>query len=1531
VNLHLRRRGLNLFGAITLFAALAAVADEAGEAVSQAVLPVEDAAFPRVLFLVSNDHALYYKAYTDWNDLSGDGVPDTGYTHTITYYGYFDSTKCYDYVNNRFEPKAVTATTADPNAYCDGSNNGGGRWSGNFLNWATMSRMDIVRKVLYGGMRSSDTASETVLERAFIPTDAHSFAKYHENLSGEIARLTPFEVQKLTLCNTTYAGSGESQNVTAPPLIRAARGDFRYWAANERWQCTWSNEHGSNSSGSNTTESKTVDPVNSSDKYNEGLGSKDYIARVKVCVAGLLGKEDCKLYPDSSSNYKPVGLLHNYGEDGSLLFGLMTRSYAKNKSGGVLRKNIRSFADEVNPANGTFTRTAGFVATLDKFRIVRYNYGEGVYNISDDCYWGLATFTEGDCSNWGNPLSEMYLEALRYFAGLGKTDAFTADDSSYLAGLGTETWSDPLTATDAEHTSEWCAQCSLIVINASEPSYDHDSFDATGLKGPPVVADETTLVGGFTKDGVHYGEYINSTSRFVGENGTDNNQLCTAKTVTNLGSVLGACPGAPRLSGTYYVAGLAHWARTNDIRTDDAIDQSVATRAVTLLPAAPKLTIPVPGRTSTVSILPACRSTKTTPNSNCMVVDFKIIEQNLSAGTGKVYINWEDSEQGGDYDQDMKGTLSYTINTTTNTIKIDTQVNRKSTDHALGFGYVISGTTKDGFHVHSGINRFVYPDATAVTTCKFVTSWSATFPSCTKKSSDNKSCTASDYTSATPPPPCDKNCSNCDANTTSSEADISLPVSSYTFTLGTSTATLLNEPLWYAAKYGSFIDTDSDQYPNGIGEWDSNNDGYPDGFFFASNPGQLGPSLKRFLDVISTTTSSAAVAANSITLQTSTRIYQARFDSKDWSGDLVASPLAPDGSIMTPVWSAKGQLQNQSADERCIITSTQTEKLGVPFLWGDTDSSTRDGIDPAQMLLLCPTCTPEADTVGRDRLNFLRGDYSVEGGSIRRRAYVLGDLVNSEPLYVGAPIPIYPETIAAASYQTFAQDWADRLHMLYIGGNDGMLHGFRADSGGEQFGYVPRAVYPNLAALAAVDYTKAHRYYVDGGPRAQDAWLATAAAWRTVLVSGLGAGGAGVFALDITNPDSFEAQASAMDKVLWDLTASDAGFENLGYSFSRPAVVRLPDDNFNGLWAVAFGNGYGNTAATNPGKASLFIVDVETGALLTEVVADLGPKNGLSSVAPVDYNGDFKVDYIYAGDLKGNLWRFEPYGSSSWRVSFNGKPLFAGTAPITTRPEVIAHPLGGVMVLFGTGSYYRVMDRTPDLAVVNAFFGIWDRIVGEASRTNGGADIRISHLLQQEIIGEGHVGDFDIRLTTPSPTDPKAIIWFKDIDSATGHPVDTPPASHLGWYINLLYPKKANNDPTGYGEMQVTEPQLRGARVVFTTMIPSTVTCAYGGDGWLMELNALDGARISEVVFDLNHDGDFNVSDMATISAGEIDYTVPPSGKKSKVGIIQRPAVIAAGAREYKYASGAKEAGIEATTESASAGKVGRRSWLELH
>jgi type IV pilus assembly protein PilY1 len=219
---------------------------------AQVPLFLVQSAEPLVMLNMSNDHQLFYKAYDDWSDIDGNlpgGDPDieTTYKHSIDYYGYFDSYKCYTHDGSRFVPALVVKSDPpdpDTDKYCPAGNN---YWSGNFLNWASMARIDTVRKILFGGLRSTDNPSPadgtgglTVLERAYLPNDAHSFAKYYEEASnGQMARLTPWSNSEITICNTTYADDGNSETRTEPPLLRVAAGNFALWAANERYQCHW--------------------------------------------------------------------------------------------------------------------------------------------------------------------------------------------------------------------------------------------------------------------------------------------------------------------------------------------------------------------------------------------------------------------------------------------------------------------------------------------------------------------------------------------------------------------------------------------------------------------------------------------------------------------------------------------------------------------------------------------------------------------------------------------------------------------------------------------------------------------------------------------------------------------------------------------------------------------------------------------------------------------------------------------------------------------------------------------------------------------------------------------------------------------------------------------------------------------------------------------------------------------------------------------------------------------------------------------
>lgn len=1470
---------------------------------AQAPLFLVTAADPLVMLNMSNDHQLFYKAYDDWSDMDGDGQVDTTYKHSIDYYGYFDSYKCYSYnsTNGRFEPSSITA-----DKYCSGA------WSGNFLNWATMTRIDTVRKILYGGLRSTDTATDTVLERAYLPSDAHSFAKYFAANTTEMAKLTPWSVSEITLCNTTYADDGASQTRTNPPLIRVAQGNFALWAANERYQCHWADHSELESNIQNSPNPNTNngnDPAttglsasaNNPSWTSNKLGSGDYIVRVQACVTGLVGKESCKVYPDG--NRKPIGLLQEYGEDGQIRFGLLTGSFQKNKSGGTLRRNVSNISNEINAAtNGTFTSPpagGNIIGTLSALRVHGYDHNPGYYNDLDNCAWGLNTFNNGNCSNWGNPQTEMFLESLRYFAGASANSAFAADDSGYLSGMPSSTWQDPLSS------DNYCAPVNIIQFNASVSSYDGDQLGGVSdLNGLGTLSTWTDKVGD--------GEGISGTQRFVGKGTgtTATDGLCTAKTVDALSDAEGICPEAPRLEGSYDIAGLAYYAHTHTIRNDIndvngvPADITVNTYGVSLAPSVPKIIVPVGGG-KVVTILPACRDQSV--GGNCTIVDFKVVQPHTVAGdgsaSGKFYVNWEDSEQGGDYDQDMAGVLSYRVDAAGDDITVTTSTFADSTPYKMAFGYVISGTTKDGFHAHSGSNYFDgFSDPTGVKVC----------------GSNGVTC------------------------------ETGQAATSVTYAVGASSASLLKDPLWYASKWGGFVEY-SDPVDRPVGaaapngkpdqnyEWDSNGDGLPDTYFYATDPAKLATSLaKVFLDISEAQASAASTAANSQRAEAGTFVFQARFNSKYWSSELLKYTVNLTSGALTldtTTWGADGDagalLNNQAS--RQIITYDEANQTGIPFTWSSLQSAGLDGpldTDPN---------TGTADGKGAARVGYLRGVRSNElqnGGTFRNRARVLGDIVSSSPAYVGSPGLGYPDYLEASgeTYSEFITRVGSRTKMLWVGSNDGMLHGFDVDTGHEKLAFVPNAVLPDLNQLTAQDYT--HRYYVDGSPSVGDVFYD--AMWHTVLVGGLNAGGQAIYALDVTSPSGF-TEGNAANLVLWEINPGTTGFGDLGYTFSRPAIVK----NNDGQWVAMFGNGY----ASASGKAVFYVVNIKTGALISSVELDNSGNNGLSTVAPVDTNGDQVIDAVYAGDLKGNLWKLIPAtkNGSGWKAAFNGSPLFTtpGDAsgyhqPITSRPEVGVNPANkpGVVVYFGTGKYFENGDNVA-ASDVQRFYAIWDlwdkgdtTSIPNQDHPPNSPSITTDNLLRQCVTN----GDYADTCVSNAATHTGEALQNYDVRFVSNHEIPnwhwdqydptTQTGGYMGWYIDL----------PEYGEMQVTNSTLRGGRIIFVTVVPSQHSCSEGGSSWLMELDATDGSRPEKPVFDLNGDGLFNVDDMkAAVDDQGNPVDMAPGGKRSKEGIIQPPTILIGpdGRREFKYASGSTGT-VELTVENPIPFDEGRKSWIQL-
>lgn len=1329
-------------------------------------LPVK----PVMMLNMSNDHQLFFKAYDDYSDITGDGNVDTSYVHSYDYYGYFDSSKCYVYSGGRFAPQKDETG----GKYCSN------KWSGNFLNWATMTRMDAVRKILYGGYRHIDTATETVLERALLPNDAHSFTKYYNG--PDLARLTPSTVSSgvpmekpeteatgITICNTTNPSnrSQYSQNVTDAPQMMVAKGNYSFWASNERWQCRW----GQGANG-NDSEETGIYAYGASPTTSARLG--DFNVRVKVCVSQeLVGEEKCQAY---GSRLKPTGLLQKFGANGGILFGLITGSYGKNKSGGALRKNIGLISDEIKE-DGTFKVPASgnsIIKTLDLLKIYGYNYSDGVYNSGDSCNWALTSFNNGSCSNWGNPQAEIYLESLRYLAG--RSQKFAVDDSSRIAGLKTAAWVKPIT------NDNYCAPLNVLQFNASTTSYDGDVAELannTGDIGLASVSSATNIVG--ANEGIHGGTFL------VGQTAGNNDKLCTPKTVGSLSEVKGTCPDAPRLEGTYQIAGIAHHARSEGIVINGVSEankkQVVRTFGVALAPAVPKIEIPVPGKdTQKITILPACRNhlhfnqtALTGTPTNCAIVDFKVFDSETTevngntVNSGKLYVNWEDSEQGGDYDQDMWGIINYEVSA--NDVTITTQVIAQSTGDAMGFGYVITGTeSDDGFQVHSGANGFRYGASCS------------TAASCT-----------------------------CHASGGTQTCNLSNPTSK-TYAVGTSAASTLEQPLYYAAKWGGYSkalqeEAEKEGATSTLNELIEQNNA-ADSYFFATNPRDLETALeKAFQQILEQAGTASSVATNSTRLVEGANFYQALFDAKDWSG-VLKSMVRSGGD-----WVENNSTANNLGGSRKILTANEARTALVGFEWGNLSDWQKEQLLDEE-IEGDDAYNNAADERAKKRIEWIKGTTIAGDGVITRatRTKLLGDIVNSSPVFSGNKSPRYSQLPGAAG-SSYANYDKKNSKAIFVGANDGMLHAFDADTLNEIFAYIPTAVYPKLAQITRPDYGTAanqHQFLVDGSLYVGDAYLN--GGWKTILFGSLGAGGRSVFALDVTNP--------LAPTLLFELDQSD--YPQLGYVLGQPAIVPLA----NGRWAAVFGNGY------DASTSHLFVIDLENPLSPTHSrVIDTGAGTGLSTPALLP-NRYGQIEYAYAGDLKGNLWKFDLSSNtpSEWDISY-GKPLFQAKdkngrpQPITGGITLGVNDLrdSAIMVYFGTGKYFEPGDNAVYNAAVDPQHSFYALVDVDGGITYTGRDQKLH---KKTISGAGNTrtvtGEMNKITTGDVVTYENAVDW----------------SAKDGWYMDF---------PIG-GERVITKPVLLMDRLIFNTVIPSQLACDYGGSSWALELVAVGDKRLGHSV-----------------------------------------------------------------------------------
>jgi len=1427
---------------------------------------------PMLMINMSKDHQLSYRAYVEYQDLDGDGQLETSYKHSVEYYGYFDAYKCYRYASGVFTPTGYTS-----DRYCAA---GSGTWSGNFLNWSTMTRMDVVRRILYGGYRSTDGGSSTVLERAYLPTDAHSFAKYYAGT--DIARLTPFSVSEISICNTTLGGGGAnelSHTNTNPPLMRVAAGNYQLWNNNERWQCYWSEEKGaswtSNASDKALTglNAEISNPSRNSVGLRTGSDGPDYVVRVQACVGAtdpdpsIATTERCLKYP--SGNRKPTGLLHEFGQDNRMLFGLMTGSFQRNTSGGVLRSNVRSFRDEINvDTDGSFkSDEKGIVWNIDRLRMYGYNYGDGSYIPNDNCPYQLIGLSDGRCRSWGNPMSEIYTESLRYFAGKRPTSAFeTSGGADGALGLTTTSWKDPFkpaTSADRLPGVNACSPLHVLNFNASVSSWDFSTqVDITDMGAPRTANAYTREVGS--------GEGLTGKSLPIGSSSGSTNGLCTPKTITDLGELHGLCPESPTQQGGFSMAGAAYWARTQRIRSDltgvpadtDLFKPlRVNTLGVAMATNTPVIRIPVPGSASkVVTIQPTYLLQLGSARGNGTLVEFRVVYQDLAAGQGRFFVSWEDSEQGGDYDQDVSGYIKYWFSADRTKLHVETHVTGYSSGNPQGFGYILTGTTQDGPRFHSGAAGFTFTQPEPVNIYRPTGTTSGGRVSTLAATPINGASDSKINTSG--------GCVDCRSSGGWDGGGGLATVAIYDVT--GSTGEVLQDPMWYAAKWGGFKDLDNNGRPSSLGEWAARNRARPpydamsdaqaalsvspDNFFFAANPGLLPAALREALTAVDTDSSRSGLSISSRTIfaegtgTRTTRAYTTSFKG-DWTGDVTAYTFDAAG-LPVSRRTASSELGRVDPDARVI--QTRTERGEMPFRWASVSGQT------AALLNLSPA-TATDDGNGERRLLYLRGVTSNElrnGGAFRNRAGRLADIVNSSPLYVGAPRALQRINASDDGYAAFRTANANRRPMLYVGSNGGMLHGFDADTLQERIAYVPRALHGKLPALTDSGYV--HEYFVDGSPFAADVKLS--GNWRTILFGTLGAGGQGIYALDVTDPSSFrEGQRTGFSR--WEF--SDADDPDLGYVIGETSErLDFQPNNVVLLGAqrepyLVIGNGVASGSSdqsVGSGRSALFLLRVagpadgqtwQLGRDYFKIVVGSSTQGGLGMPYLVDIEGDGRADYAYAGDVQGNLWKFDLRADSpsGWTAAFSGQPLYIarnasnGVQRITSTPVAVTlEPrVGGVFIVFGTGSYYQQSDATDTSR--QSIYGVWDN--GSTVRGRGGL---VAQTISS-ISGAGVTGGF------------RDLSNNRVCLSASQTGCGSTGAAR-GWYIDLATD----------GERVVYNPGIdRAADLVVTTTVPGDIeACDSDGTTWYYRMALLSGSRIDVPMFDTNQDGRIDASDRKT-------------------------------------------------------------------
>ena len=637
-------------------------------------------------------------------------------------------------------------------------------------------------------------------------------------------------------------------------------------------------------------------------------------------------------------------------------------------------------------------------------------------------------------------------------------------------------------------------------------------------------------------------------------------------------------------------------------------------------------------------------------------------------------------------------------------------------------------------------------------------------------------------------------------------------------------------------------------------------------------------------DILAKDGSAAAVAvANAHVTNTDNASYATSYNSGNWTGDVIAYPIntstgIPD--IMSPIWntgcaspaawvdpgdhskgvlgcSAQVLLDARTTASRYIFTNNDTSSCrancGIPFQ--PTTAGGASGVDKLSTAQQTRLNTP-SQTDGAAVVDYLRGDRTGETTTYRSRAHLLGDTIDSEPLVVREPDQNYIDS----GYSSFKSTNANRQRLVIQAANDGMVHAFNALSGAEEWAYVPNMLItdvndPNNASTSILNTRTAktnfnHYFLIDGTPVSGDAdfnntqGASGTADWHTIVVGGFGKGGRGYYALDVTTPTA-TSEANAALKALWEFprsivnaTQRASATQNIGYTFGKPIITKTTAAG----WVVLVTSGYNNGTTTGgDGYGHLYVINAKTGDLIADLVTpqcrtDVTASAANSQANPCGLtfiNGYVEsrdinnlVEYVYAGDLYGNVWSFNLTGSTvaSWSVTKlavlrSGANSTDPVQPITTVPELAKININNVdryFVYVGTGQYLGKSDLPcPPSPATCAWTP--NAQSTQTQTMYGLVDPRTGTTLPDPLRGSLVAQTFTTSGTTR--TFSNNTINF---------------TNKKGWYVDF----------TG-GERIITDPALAAGALVFTSNIPNTTPCMPGGSSWIYAIDYQTGGQIS--------------------------------------------------------------------------------------